>query len=164
MIGGIVLVCGTAVAASGQTPPPGGVQIGQPAPDFAVKGISGETLVLSAYRGRPVVLHFFAPWLGWSCWDEMRRLNDAAARYHERGLLVLGVGVRTTPEAVGRWVQVLGLTFPVGLDPTSQLFLYHYHLRFVPTTVFVDREGVVQEIWDGPIDSSSLFERIAQIL
>lgn len=163
-IGGLVLIWGAVVAACGQTPPSPGIQVGEPAPDFAVKALSGDTFKLSNYRGRPVVIHFFASWLGGSCWQEMYRLDDAAARYRDQRLVVIGIAARDPAADVDHMAKRLGLTFPIGLDPNSHVAVDQYRIRLIPTTVFLDRDGVVREIWTGPIDWSSLLGLIAEIL
>jgi len=148
----------TAPAASGS-----GAQVGEPAPDFTVERLGGGTLALSDYRGRPVMIHFFASWWG-SSWLEADDIDDAAARYQDRGLAVLGVAVRDSPEAMGHMATRLSLAFPIGLDPQSKVTVDQYRLRGIPTTVFVDREGVVREIWVGALDRSSLDWLVAEIL
>lgn len=163
-IGGLVLVPVAAVAASAQAPAGAAVQIGHPAPDFAADGLSGETVALSHYRGRPVVIHFFASWLGGSCWQGMIRLDDAAAEYEHQGLVVVGVAARDSAEAVDHMVNRLGLTFPIALDPYSEITVNRYGISKIPTTVFVDRQGVVWEVLVGPIDEESLLGLIAEIL
>lgn len=164
MIAGLVLIWGPVVAAYGQTSPTAGVQIGEPASDFAVEAVSGDTLKLSNYRGRPVVIHFFASWLGGSCWQGMIHLDDAAARYQNRGLVVVGVAAEDSAEAIDQMAKRLSLTIPIGMDPRSRVTVHQYRIGKIPTTVFVDREGVVREIWTGPIDWESLLGLIAEIL
>jgi peroxiredoxin len=163
-IGGLVLLGGVVVAPSLEAPPGAGVEIGKPAPDFTVEGLSGETHVLSHYRGRPVVIHFFASWLGWSCWRGMSHLNEWAEKYRDRGLVVIGIAVRDRPGKVEDMARFLRVTFPIGLDPKSQLTLREYRIRTIPTTVIVDRQGVVREIWPEPVDWPFLGSLIAEIL
>lgn len=141
----------------------GGAQVGEPAPDFTVERLGGGTLALSDYRGRPVVIHFFASWWG-SFWLEADDIDDAAARYQDRGLAVLGVAVRDSPEAMGQMAKRLSLAFPIGLDPQSKVAVDQYRVRGIPTTVFVDREGLVREIWVGALDRVSLDRLLAEIL
>lgn len=140
-----------------------GAQVGEPAPDFTVERLGGGTLALSDYRGRPVMIHFFASWRG-SSWLEADDIDDAAARYQDRGLAVLGVAVRDSPEAMGQMAKRLSLAFPIGLDPQSKVTVDQYRLRGIPTTVFVDREGLVREIWVGTLDRVSLDGLLAEIL
>jgi len=146
-----------------QAGPAGGAQVGRPAPDFAVSGLAGATVALSDYRGRPVVINFFASWCR-PCWQELPDLDDAADKYQERGLTVLGVAVKDSQDSIHRMVENLGLTFPVGLDPAAEVAVERYRIRGLPVTVFVDRQGVVRRIWPGPIDRASLDRLIVEIL
>jgi hypothetical protein len=61
-------------------------------------------------------------------------------------------------------VNHLGLTFPIGLDPSGKVAADQYRIRGLPVTVFVDRQGVVRKIWTGPIDRESLERAIEAIL
>jgi len=163
-LGGLLLIFGAVLAAFFVLVPSGGAAlVGKPAPDFAVPGLSGGTLALSAYRGRPVVINFFATWCG-PCWRELPDFDDAADKYQERGLVVLGVGIKDSKDAIQRMVKLLGLTFPIGLDPAAEVAVERYRILGLPVTVFVNRQGVVRKIWAGPIDRSSLDQLIAEIL
>lgn len=163
-IGGLLLVFGAVIAVYfAQAPAPGGAQAGRPAPDFAVPGVSGGTLALSEYRGRPVVINFLATWCG-PCWRELPDFDDAADKYQDRGVIVVGVAVRDSRDAVERMVKQLGLTFPIGLDPAGEVAIERYRIPGLPVTVFVDRQGVIRRVWTGPIDRESLDRAIAGML
>lgn len=139
-----------------------GVQLGKLAPDFAVPGLTGGTLALSDYRGRPVVVNFFASWCA-PCWTELPDFDQAADKYRESGLVVIGVGVQDSKLSIQRMVNGLGLRFPVGLDPSGELGK-QYQIPGLPVTVFVDRRGVVRKYWTGPIYWSALEKSIGAIL
>lgn len=159
----VLLLFGGAIAVFIGTVPRTGTQVGQPAPDFAVAGLSGGTVALADYRGRPVVINFLATWCG-PCWRELPDFDDAADKYQDRGLVIVGVAVRDSQDAIQRMVSNLGLTFPIGLDPTGEVAIERYRIAGLPVTVFVDRRGVVRKYWTGPIDRQSLDEFIAAIL
>lgn len=65
ILGGLLLICGAVIAAYFAQAPHVGAQVGQPAPDFVVPALSGGTVALSEFRGRPVVMNFFARSTGW---------------------------------------------------------------------------------------------------
>ncbi len=162
-VAALLLIFGGVIAAYFVQAPLAGAQVGKPAPNFAVPGLSGGTLALSDYRERPVVINFFASWCG-PCWRELPDFEDAAEKYHDRGVAVLGVGVKDSKESIRRMAENLGLTFPIGLDPTAEVAGERYRIPGLPVTVFLDRQGVVRKIWPGPIDRSSLDRLVAEIL
>lgn len=162
-LGGLFLIFGAVIAAYFAQAPQAGAQVGKPAPDFSVQGLSGGTVALSDYPGRPIVINFFACWCA-PCWRELPDFDDAAEKYHERGVVVLGVGVKDSKDSIRRMVENLGLSFPVGLDPTAEVAVERYRIPGLPVTVFLDRQGVVRKIWPGPIDRSSLDRLIDEIL
>jgi len=162
-IGIVLLVVGGAGIALLRTVPPAGARVGQAAPDFTVPGLAGGTVALADYRGRPVVINFLATWCG-PCWRELLDFDEAAEKYQDRGLVVVGVAVRDSKDAVQRLASNLGLTFPIGLDPAGAIAVERYRIFGMPTTIFVDRRGLVRKYWTGPIDADSLNRFIAQIL
>lgn len=162
-LGALVLLGGWALVALVRSVPLEGARVGRPAPEFAVPGLGGGTVTLAAYRGRPVVINFLATWCG-PCWRELPAFDDAAWKHQGRGLAVLGIAVRDSREAVQQMVSTLGLSFPIGLDPTGTVAVERYRITGMPVTVFVDRHGVVRRSWTGPLDAGSLDRFIAEIL
>jgi peroxiredoxin len=162
-IGVVLFVIVGAFIALVQNVPRGGARVGGPAPDFAVPGLAGGTLALAKYRGRPVVINFLATWCG-PCWRELPDFDEAAEKYQDRGLVVVGLAVKDSRDSVQRLVSNLGLTFPIGLDPAGAIAVERYRITGMPVTVFVDRQGVIRKYWTGPIDPDSLNRFIAQIL
>lgn len=161
-IGALALI--SAVLESPEVPAATGVQIGQAALNFDVERLGGGTLALSDYAGQPLVIHFFASWLGVSCWREMVYLDAAAGKFQEQGLRVIGVAVMDSPPDIANMVSQRNLTFPIGFDPEARVTRLLYGIGKIPTTLFVDRQGVVREIWVGPIDWATLNGRIAETL
>jgi hypothetical protein len=76
-------------------PETGGPRSGYPAPGFAVPGLAGGQVTLAQYVGHPRVVSFFASWCE-SCWNDIATLQRAYSRYHDQGLVILGVGVQDT--------------------------------------------------------------------
>lgn len=129
----------------GEHPPPRSVSF--PAPDFTLPTLSGAPIHLSALRGKVVLVNFWATWCG-SCRAEMPALNALYQRYKDRGLEVLAVNLDTDSTSnVQAFARKIGVTFRVGLDPSSST-ARSYRVRSLPTTYLIDRAGnvVVQEV------------------
>jgi peroxiredoxin/Cu/Ag efflux protein CusF len=119
-----------------------------PAPAFTLPALSGAPIRLSDFRGKVVLLNFWVTWCG-SCRAEMPTIDALHRRYKNRGLEVLAVNLDapTTSSKVQAFVDQLGVTFRVGLDPSS-FIARTYRVAGLPTTYLIDRTGnvVVQEV------------------
>lgn len=112
------------------------------------------------FRGRPLVLHFFASWCG-PCREEapvLRELTRAAA---EQGFAVVGVAVRDEPGAAARFLAEEALAFPVGVDGDGAVSR-SYRVIGPPTTFFVDSDGVVRDVVPGPLTEQRVRQGLAR--
>jgi cytochrome c biogenesis protein CcmG, thiol:disulfide interchange protein DsbE len=135
--------------------------IDYPAPDFTLTTLEGDTFALSDALGKPVVLNFWATWCG-PCQRELPALQAAAERYGDR-VLIVGVDQGEAPDTVQRYVDQLGLTFRIPLD-TDFAVSELYNVRGLPTTFFIDPQGVIRQMWLGEMNSITLAEGVAEIL
>ncbi len=135
---------------------------GEAAPDFTLETLDGETVSLSDYRGRPVVLNFWATWCV-PCREEMPLLQETYEAHQAEGLVILGVNVRENPEAVRRFLGEVGVDFPVVLDPDVAV-VNRYLVTSLPMTFFIDREGQLRTLVVGGMNKTILDERLATIL
>jgi cytochrome c biogenesis protein CcmG, thiol:disulfide interchange protein DsbE len=145
-----------AVSLSAQT-------LGSPAPDFSLKTFAGGTARLSDYKGRPVFLNFWASW----CKPCRAEMSDIIAAYnaHKDQLQVLAINL-TDQEHMSdarRFVDELHVPFPVLLDEKGKV-RKSYALRGVPTSVFIDTNGIVRLVNPGPITSETIRRGLAEIL
>lgn len=116
-------------------------EVGSRAPDFELQAASGETIRMSAYRGRPVMINFWATWCG-PCRVEMPAIQNRFERHRENGLVVLAVNFDESRETVLEFGKELGLTFPLLLDPGGEI-QRRFLVRGYPTTFFIDEKGVI---------------------
>ncbi len=136
----------------------------EPAPDFAVEALDGgDVLRLSDYRGKVVVLNFWASW----CEPCRREMPEFEAAYQERAaandLVVLAVNalaLDARPDAVA-FIEAMGATFPTAFDTPDGAVTARYNVRGLPATFFIDREGVVRRMMLGPVYGDLLGEGIA---
>jgi peroxiredoxin len=91
------------------------LDIGQPAPDFTLRGTDGESHTLSALRGTPVLLVFYPFAFTGNCEAELCRLRDDHAEFTDAGVQVLALSCDTAP-AQKQWADAQGWTFPVLSD------------------------------------------------
>ncbi len=135
--------------------------VGQVAPDFVLREHgTGRLVRLSDFRGKTVVLNFWATWCP-PCIAEMPELQALhASRQGAGDLVVLAVDVQEPPSVVAEFVQVKGLTMPVLSDRTGEV-AKHYGLPGLPGTFFIDRDGTVRSKVLGPIIGKPLTDGVA---
>ncbi|HUJ54677.1 MAG TPA: TlpA disulfide reductase family protein [Gaiellaceae bacterium] len=146
-----------------QTPPP---KVGARAPDFSLRRLSGGgEISLASFRGKTVVLNFFASWCG-PCKREAPALEALWRQYRSRGVVVLGVDSGDAAGDARRFVQAHGITYPIVSDPDQTLASNAYGVANLPATYVIDRAGrLVGSEVVGPISDkgySSSFRRTFQ--
>jgi thiol-disulfide isomerase/thioredoxin len=128
---------------------------GQAAPPFSVKGLDGRPIRSSDFRGRPVVLDFWATWCA-PCRASMPHLDAIETRYRDRGLVVIGVSLDDLPaQRVQSFARRLGVDFRLGMA-TDRILADYGPLRSIPTTFFIDRQGRVIRRVVGYIDEETM--------
>lgn len=125
----------------------------QAAPDFELKSLAGETIRLSDFKGKPVLLNFWATWCG-PCRAEFPELQSAAVEYKDK-VVIIGINMTTndTPTQVPAFVAEFGVTFPIALDETGEVSRA-YQITGLPTSVFIDRDGIASEVRLGAINKA----------
>jgi peroxiredoxin len=136
----------------------------QPAPDFAVEALDGgDVLRLSDYRGKVVVLNFWASW----CEPCRREMPEFEAAYQERldsdDFVVLAVDALAldSRQDAAAFIDAMGATFPTAYDTPDGAVTARYNVRGLPATFFIDREGVVRAMTLGPVFGDLLTNGIA---
>ena len=124
---------------------------GDLAPDFKLQDLDGETVSLSGLRGRPVLLNFWATWCP-PCLAEMPYLQQVVEEWQGKELAVLTIDIGESRSTVQNYLQSYRLSLPVLLD-IKKTVAYKYGFRYVPTTFFIDRDGIIQRMRVGPFPS-----------
>lgn len=135
------------------------------APDFTVYDIDGNAVSLSDFRGKPVVLNFWASWCG-PCKSEMPDFETVYGEYGEEiHFLIVNMtdGSRETVETASAYAAESGYTFPVYYD-TAFSAATAYSVYSIPTTYFIDREGYLVAQGRGALDLDTIQKGIAMIL
>ena len=120
---------------------PSKARVGTVAPDFTLPSTTGRSVSLRAFRGRPVVVVFFASWCE-PCSEELPVLEQYA-RADAARLRVVGVSFQDLPSDSRSFARRLHLTFPALLDDFGDPVAQRYGVLEVPQTLFVDARGIV---------------------
>jgi thiol-disulfide isomerase/thioredoxin len=134
--------------------------LGTNAIPFDLKTLDGKSAGLENFRGKPLVINFFASWCD-PCREEMPLINELAAKAGGN-YQVIGIAVEDTRAAVAEYAKEAKLVVPIALDLNSTV-KRSYRIFGPPATFFVDGEGVIRDFVLGPITSSRLNEAIRKI-
>ncbi|WP_100064963.1 TlpA family protein disulfide reductase [Miniphocaeibacter massiliensis] len=113
-----------------------GFEEGNLAPDFEVKLLSGETVKLSDFKGKPVLLNFWATWCG-PCKFEMPDFQKLHEEYGEN-LIILSVNIGESENEVKKYIDENNFSFGIGLDEMGET---GYPVMALPTTFLLDKDG-----------------------
>jgi len=134
------------------------------APDFTSQTLDGVPVRLSQYRGRPVLIDFWATWCT-ACQDEMPEIQRAADRYRGAGLVALAVNDQQMNTAAMRaFLRRLGVRIPAVYDPDGRIADAYGVTIGLPVSIFVDRSGKVSFIQVGQMSETVLDERLHLVL
>ena len=133
-----------------------GPEVGKQAPDFQLSTLDGQTVALSELGGTPVLVNFWqirCP----PCREEMPYLQQIYDEWQERGLVVLGINIGESPSHVADFMQSQELSLPVLLD-TNQEVARGYYIQYIPSTFFIDKNGIIQDMKVGAFQSKAEIE------
>jgi len=142
------------------TAPAGGTQVGNQvgnlAPDFQLQNLDGQTVSLGNLRGKPVLINFWATWCS-PCVFEMPYIQEIYEEWSDEGLVVLAINIGGTSSQVKEFLQSHNLSFTVLLD-TKQDVARRYNIQYIPTTFFIDKEGIIQAVKVGAFPNKEAIE------
>jgi peroxiredoxin len=165
LIGGLVWIFASRADPSQTTASPPVAQAGFRAPDFSLRTAEGEIITLSELKGRPILINFWASWCP-PCRAEMPAFERAYQAWQDQGFLILAINA-TQQDSVDQalaFAQEYGLSFPLLFDADGQVYR-NYQVRSLPTSFFVDPQGVIREVVvGGPISEALLHVRVEQLL
>lgn len=134
-----------------------------PAPQLTLKDIEGRTLRLSDYKGKVVLLNFWATWCA-PCRAEMPDLIKWQREYKSRGLQIIGVAYPPDELAeVRQFIKRIKVNYPVALG-SKETKLQFDKGETLPLTVVIDRQGKINEIIQGVIFPEEFDQKIKPLL
>ena len=122
---------------------------GAPAIRFDLQTLEGKQVGLESYKGKPLIINFFASWCD-PCREEMPLISELAAKGNKNGYQVLGIAVEDTRAAVTEYVREAKLGFLIALDLNSAV-KRAYRIFGPPATFFIDGNGVIRDVVLGPM-------------
>lgn len=139
-----LLMAGCSGGSSGTTTTQEYAKVGEVAPNFELKDISGNTISLKSFRGKPVFINFWATYCG-PCVDEMPLLQQVYDERADDGLVMLVINSGEDEVKAGGFIERNGYTFTVPLDKEIELAM-SYGVQYLPTTFLIDRDGILLAI------------------
>jgi cytochrome c biogenesis protein CcmG/thiol:disulfide interchange protein DsbE len=136
--------------------------IGNAAPAFALKTVgSGELVDVTRFRGKPMVINFWATWCG-PCWEEHPILNATATLYTDR-VQFLGVVFQDDERKIQEFLRQRGAAYPTVIDDRGKTAIA-YGVGGVPETFILDANGTIVVKHDGPISQEQLQSYLAEVM
>nr|WP_318839115.1 thiol-disulfide oxidoreductase ResA [Priestia endophytica] len=130
--------------------------------DFTLQDLHGNEVSLSDFRGKGVILNFWATYCP-PCKKEMPHLNSIYEEYKDKGIEVIAVNA-TEPRVIIRpFVQEYGLDFPILLDRTGSV-VEQYDILNIPVTFFINEEGKIIEKSSGELTEESIRSSVKRII
>lgn len=136
---------------------------GAPAPEFELKSLDGRTVRLSDYRGKAVLLNFWATWCS-PCKIEMPWFDELQNKYRSQGLEVIGIAMDDAgEETVAKFVKDLGVNYTILMGKEALGEAYGGVLG-LPTTFYIDRQGRIVDQVVGLVSHSDIEDNIKKAL
>lgn len=154
-------------ASYSQPPSPFSVDkiVGQKAPDFTLKDLDGNKVSLSNFRGKVVLLNFWASWCP-PCRAEMPAMNKLNEQLKKRGFVILAVSTDRSVFDVKEYLSKNPVNFPVLIDQNLNVSRNLYKVFMMPTTFLIDRKGFIVRKYFGEQDwlDPDMIKEIEEVL
>ena len=137
-------------------------EVGAMAYDLTLATLDGDEVTLSDLRGKAVMLNFWASWCG-PCRIEIPHMIALYDEYRDSGFEILAVNLRESPAQVQGFADQLGMNFTIALDTNGKVGAAYY-VRAIPTTFFLDSDGVIRVIHQGTLSEEALRDYIERLL
>lgn len=133
-----------------------------PAQDFTLKDITGNDVKLSSLKGKAVVVNFWATWC-YPCREEIPDLQKSYEENKDKGFVILGVNIKENESKVSKFAKDYNMTYPILLD-TDGTISDVYKVFGVPTSFFIDKNGLIKDSFIGMLTKEDISKRLEMIL
>lgn len=134
------------------------LEVGQPAPPFSISTLDGQSLS-GNFHGRPAYINVFATWCT-PCRRELPGILGVVRRYRDR-IAVIFVDEQDPPQSVERFAASYGVATPVAVDRGQ--FAATFAVGGLPWSIFIDRYGIVADVYRGSIPSDVLGAELSKL-
>lgn len=140
-----------------------GLEKGNIPPAFELSTLSGDIVKLTDYKGKKVILNFWASWCG-PCKAEMPHMQNYYAKNKDSANVeIIAVNLTTAERSglvgIAKFVEEYGLTFPIPLDNDGEV-MNAYKILPIPTTYMINTDGTIEHEILGPMDEKTIKELV----
>lgn len=137
--------------------------IAQPAPDFTLNDLNGNSVSLADFKGKVIILDFFATWCP-PCREEIPHLVELQNVYANKGLQTVGISLdKTGIDSVKKFVTSYNINYPVAIA-TGKIIKDYGPIQFIPTIFVIDKNGNIAKKYVGFKAKDILEKDIKQLL
>jgi len=137
------------------------IRVGSPVPDFTLPGLDGSDIRLSDYRGRIVLVNFWASWCS-PCRAEMPEIEHVYRTYRDAGFLAIGVNQLEPAPQVRAFIEEHQLTWIFALDQDGAVS-QRWGVFGIPQSYLIDREGNIVKSWLGVLSRQELEQELRRL-
>lgn len=134
---------------------------GEKAPDFTLTTLDGKTKRLHDLKGKAIMINFWGTWCP-PCRSEMPAIQAAYTINKNKGFEVVSINIHENELPVGNFASQYGLTFPIWMDKDKEV-VKQYKIGPIPSSFFINRDGIIIKRVEGPLQISQLQYYIDQI-
>ncbi len=136
----------------------------QQAPDFTLNTLDGQPVKLADYRGKVILVNFWASWCG-PCKEEMPLLQTADEQHKADGLVVLGINTtfQDNRQAAEQFVRDTRVKFPILLDESGSVS-QDFRVISIPMSFFIDRKGIIRHYQMGAMNAAQIQQYLDDLM
>lgn len=141
---------------------PNEIKVGDKAPNFSLQSLEGQSMTLADLKGKGVILNFWGSWCE-PCRNEMPDLEKAWLANKDQNIVIVGVNVGESEVSAEQFVRQVKTTFPILMDKQKEVTKV-YNIGRMPTTFYIDQDGIVRDIMIGQWNEKSINSKLEKII